>query len=354
MAQFVLVYLHFPCQVGSCVSDVGIAPSTLTHAGNGVFAKRDFAAGEVVSISPVLLIESTLLDSRRKVNVSSAVEVEDVDEHNVDRAECDEGDEGTSDEEHNDKKSRINYCCGLADATYPEALSIPHKFVDGVCVSQYPEAVEKEVTVNGVQWKQWHDRKTGNWFWHDAARGFSQWADPVAQYMRRLINNSSSVAFVDDSPTFSSFWRFDFDREKVNRGVNDHSVGHGVGHGDGQNDSHGDGHDDVNENRNGDSHGDAHSFTSPQADVQSSILANYCLSKPGSRYAMLPTTLVAMANHRQGARANMVIQWHDSGIKSDGKSGLHSRLAQDPATLHAARFAQLDIQYVATRYIPAG
>ncbi|KAJ1424876.1 hypothetical protein B484DRAFT_398122 [Ochromonadaceae sp. CCMP2298] len=47
---------------GHCVTDVEILPSTLTDVGAGLFARRDYEAGEVVSISPVLNLPRSVVD----------------------------------------------------------------------------------------------------------------------------------------------------------------------------------------------------------------------------------------------------------------------------------------------------
>eukprot|EP01036_Dinobryon_divergens_P040527 gene40527-53596_t len=43
-------------KVGHCVTNVIIDESTQPIAGNGIFAKKDFKKGEIVSISPVLIL----------------------------------------------------------------------------------------------------------------------------------------------------------------------------------------------------------------------------------------------------------------------------------------------------------
>lgn len=45
-------------QQGHCLSDVRISESTMPGAGNGLFARRDFEEGEIVTISPVLTLPS--------------------------------------------------------------------------------------------------------------------------------------------------------------------------------------------------------------------------------------------------------------------------------------------------------
>jgi hypothetical protein len=49
-------------QYGHCLTDVRIAASSLAGAGNGLFAERDFQAGEVVTISPVLSLPRSVVD----------------------------------------------------------------------------------------------------------------------------------------------------------------------------------------------------------------------------------------------------------------------------------------------------
>jgi hypothetical protein len=55
--------------IGKCLSDVYIAPSTIAMAGKGVYASRNFDIGEIVSISPVLLISKDKLAATVKDSV---------------------------------------------------------------------------------------------------------------------------------------------------------------------------------------------------------------------------------------------------------------------------------------------
>ncbi len=48
-------------EIGVCLSDVYVAPSAIPFAGKGVYASRNFDTGEIVSISPVLLISKDKL-----------------------------------------------------------------------------------------------------------------------------------------------------------------------------------------------------------------------------------------------------------------------------------------------------
>lgn len=48
-------------QIGYCLSDVVVGPSAIS--GRGVFAARSFKAGEIISVSPVLIIPKHLLES---------------------------------------------------------------------------------------------------------------------------------------------------------------------------------------------------------------------------------------------------------------------------------------------------
>jgi hypothetical protein len=52
---------------GHCLSDIYVASSTIPSAGRGVFASRAFSAGEVVSISPVLIMPRHLAE-RPEIN----------------------------------------------------------------------------------------------------------------------------------------------------------------------------------------------------------------------------------------------------------------------------------------------
>ena len=83
--------------------------------------------------------------------------------------------------------------------------------------------------------------------------------------------------------------------------------------------------------------------------AESSLLVNYVISKPRAKVALLPVALPVMANHEISGIANMEISWfawHGRSIK---------RLLDMPIdALMAAPFAQLDLQYVATRDIAAG
>ena len=56
-------------QYGHCLSDVTIAPSTLHGAGKGLFAARDFAVGEVVTISPALSLPRAVVDASSENSV---------------------------------------------------------------------------------------------------------------------------------------------------------------------------------------------------------------------------------------------------------------------------------------------
>jgi hypothetical protein len=47
---------------GHCLTDIYMDTSTIPSAGRGVFASRDFSEGEVVSISPVLIVPRHLLE----------------------------------------------------------------------------------------------------------------------------------------------------------------------------------------------------------------------------------------------------------------------------------------------------
>jgi hypothetical protein len=47
---------------GHCLTDVRIGTSTVEGAGKGLFAARDFTAGEVVTISPVLTLPKRVVD----------------------------------------------------------------------------------------------------------------------------------------------------------------------------------------------------------------------------------------------------------------------------------------------------
>jgi hypothetical protein len=49
-------------QYGHCITDVRVGPSNVEDAGKGLFAARDFAAGEVVTISPVLALPRDVVD----------------------------------------------------------------------------------------------------------------------------------------------------------------------------------------------------------------------------------------------------------------------------------------------------
>jgi hypothetical protein len=48
---------------GHCLTDVRIATSTVEGAGTGLFAAKDFKAGEVVTISPVLTLPKRVVDN---------------------------------------------------------------------------------------------------------------------------------------------------------------------------------------------------------------------------------------------------------------------------------------------------
>ena len=50
-------------QHGLCLTDTAVQPSTLSNAGKGLFATRDFSPGEVVTISPVLALPKHVVDS---------------------------------------------------------------------------------------------------------------------------------------------------------------------------------------------------------------------------------------------------------------------------------------------------
>lgn len=49
--------------LGHCLTDIGVYESDIPSAGEGVFAERDFKAGDVVSISPVLVLPKHILNS---------------------------------------------------------------------------------------------------------------------------------------------------------------------------------------------------------------------------------------------------------------------------------------------------
>ena len=49
-------------EIGHCLTDVKIAPSTILDAGNGLFARKRFEVGEIVTISPVLTLPRSVLE----------------------------------------------------------------------------------------------------------------------------------------------------------------------------------------------------------------------------------------------------------------------------------------------------
>ena len=50
-------------EYGHCLTDVEVKPSLIPNAGRGLFATRSFAAGEVVSISPALILPKHIIGS---------------------------------------------------------------------------------------------------------------------------------------------------------------------------------------------------------------------------------------------------------------------------------------------------
>ena len=50
-------------QYGHCITNTEVRESTIPGAGNGLFAKRDFAVGEIVAISPVLSLPKGVVDT---------------------------------------------------------------------------------------------------------------------------------------------------------------------------------------------------------------------------------------------------------------------------------------------------
>jgi hypothetical protein len=82
-----------------------------------------------------------------------------------------------------------------------------------------------------------------------------------------------------------------------------------------------------------------------------SVLVNYCVTKQGAKVALLPITLMAMANHAIKEYANMKIEWFDWGDVDDSIS---SRLDLPIEAILEMKFAPLDIKYVATKDIHVG
>ncbi len=56
-------------QYGHCLSHVGVGESTIPSAGNGLFAKKAFSAGQTVTIAPVLTLPRTVVESTRSSSV---------------------------------------------------------------------------------------------------------------------------------------------------------------------------------------------------------------------------------------------------------------------------------------------
>jgi hypothetical protein len=46
-----------------CMSDVYIKTSSIIEAGRGLFAKRDFMAGELITVSPILILKKSMVDA---------------------------------------------------------------------------------------------------------------------------------------------------------------------------------------------------------------------------------------------------------------------------------------------------
>lgn len=89
--------------------------------------------------------------------------------------------------------------------------------------------------------------------------------------------------------------------------------------------------------------------------VDSSVLLNYVISKPRSKVALLPITLLAMANHK--SNANMDIKWFnwdEDDMRRDEALPKNLNPDIDIYDLMDEPFAPLDIKYVANRNISTG
>ena len=54
---------------GHCLSHVSVNTSTIPNAGKGLYAERDFKAGEIVLVSPVLLLAREMVERTRETSV---------------------------------------------------------------------------------------------------------------------------------------------------------------------------------------------------------------------------------------------------------------------------------------------
>jgi hypothetical protein len=54
---------------GHCLTDVIVGPSQIEGAGRGLFATRDFAAGEIITVSPVLALNKNTVDASASQSV---------------------------------------------------------------------------------------------------------------------------------------------------------------------------------------------------------------------------------------------------------------------------------------------